>query len=440
MTTAASTPALRRLAGLLPWVLLALTGCASDTWKLTPPWKRADLAAKADAAPQDSLVLRGGGLQQAGAVDATPAPPDLEAARRHFQNKEYDKAEPLFRKVATANARTFRSYFFDDDGNIASEKVTDEKRPRAASDAAIEEACFYEAECQRLQKNYRAAADSYGKLVHNFRYSQYTERVNRGLFEIADHWLAETRRQMDEYHEKLEGKRWFVTPASFVHVSTEYPVTDTEGHAVRVLEMIRLNDINGPLGERALFYLGTVKFFRRDYQEADLYFSQLYQQYPNSEFAPKAIKQAVICKQLCTGGTEYDCRTVEESKKLLHVAQTAYPELAKDEKWIGQQLVGINLQQADRDWKIAEFYRRTGHPGSAYFYYELVERRYPRTTYADKAGERKRELQGQVAKERGKDAAAPAQPPAQQAPNQLPLMQNNLIPNLGLPEESTAPR
>ena len=33
----------------------------------------------------------------------------------------------------------------------------------------------------------------------------------------------------------------------------------------------------------------------------------------------------------------------------------------------------------------AEFYRRTGHPGSAYFYYEIVRRRYPNTPYADEA-------------------------------------------------------
>jgi hypothetical protein len=40
----------------------------------------------------------------------------------------------------------------------------------------------------------------------------------------------------------------------------------------------------------------------------------------------------------------------------------------------------------------AEFYRRTGHTGSACFYYELVCRRYPGTPSAARAAERLREL------------------------------------------------
>jgi RNA polymerase sigma factor (sigma-70 family) len=59
----------------------------------------------------------------------------------------------------------------------------------------------------------------------------------------------------------------------------------------------------------------------------------------------------------------------------------------------GRELLDrISVQQAEKDWQIAEFYRRTGHLGSARFYYELVRRRYPGTLYADRAGERLREL------------------------------------------------
>jgi hypothetical protein len=37
---------------------------------------------------------------------------------------------------------------------------------------------------------------------------------------------------------------------------------------------------------------------------------------------------------------------------------------------------------------MAEFWRRTKHPGAAYFYYEMVRRRYPDTEYAKAAYER----------------------------------------------------
>jgi hypothetical protein len=57
------------------------------------------------------------------------------------------------------------------------------------------------------------------------------------------------------------------------------------------------------------------------------------------------------------------------------------------------------MQQAEKDFRTAEFYRRTKHPGSAYFYYEIVRRRYPGTPLADKATERMKELEAQHEKE-----------------------------------------
>jgi TolA-binding protein len=45
------------------------------------------------------------------------------------------------------------------------------------------------------------------------------------------------------------------------------------------------------------------------------------------------------------------------------------------------------------EFKMAEFYHQTGHPGSAAFYYELVSRRYPGTSIAQKAKERLEQLQ-----------------------------------------------
>jgi hypothetical protein len=42
---------------------------------------------------------------------------------------------------------------------------------------------------------------------------------------------------------------------------------------------------------------------------------------------------------------------------------------------------------------MAEFYRRTGHPASACFYYELICRRYPGTLYAARATQGRKELE-----------------------------------------------
>jgi len=317
--------------------------------------------------PRDAMVLRGNGLEQAQGF-WHPRQDDLAAAKRLIEEKKFSEAEKAFHVIGG-----------------------DKKCPEQFR----EEAIFFEAECQRLQKNYRGAEETYSMLVKDYPSTQFTERADRGMFEIALHWLEDTRKQMEAYDEQRQGKRWLVMPASYFHFGQDLPFLDTEGHAVRVLEGIQMREkvMHTALGEQTLMYLGTIKFFREDYEGADHNFTDLYQHYPNSTNAAKALKQSIICKQLCTGGTIYDLRTVEESRKLIHTAQTAYAEFGKDTDWIQKQLVGINLQQADRDWRVAEFYRWTSHPGSAYFYYELVRRCYPNTEYANKASERIRELE-----------------------------------------------
>ena len=59
------------------------------------------------------------------------------------------------------------------------------------------------------------------------------------------------------------------------------------------------------------------------------------------------------------------------------------------------------------DLKTAEFYRAGGHPESAAFYYELVIRRYPGTSYAKEAAKQRDELFDKFEKEQGGGAALP---------------------------------
>lgn len=411
----------------LTLMLCLSTGCAS-TGGFTPPWKKADTKHEV---PQDSIALAGR------TYETEPVDPklreQLDAAKRLTLDKKYAEAERIYHKLAAPGAEPS---FLANLNPLTWTSGTDPAlAPYAGKNRSkypkvvYEEALFGEAECQRLQKNYRDAVDTYTKLLLECPRTRYTAPSCKGLFEIADYWLEPTRRQMDEYQEQLQGKRWMVAPASFVHFSKDMPTLDAEGHATTVLNTIRVNDFNGEMGKRALLYLGTVHFFRKDYKEADFYFTQLYNDYPNSPDAAKAVKQSIICKQLMTGGTVYDLRGVDESKKLIMQAQSTFPEFADDAEWVRKQLVSINIQQADRDFKIAEFYQRTGHPGSAYFYFELVCRRYPGTTYAAQALQRKEQLKSQVAPEQREQDRPPT---VQEAPRpQTPRLLPNLAPPAG---------
>jgi outer membrane protein assembly factor BamD (BamD/ComL family) len=361
---------------LLPFAFCLLSGCVGlPEWAMfkKPP---------APPGPAEDLVLKDGKLEKnegpVGKVGATAV--EMDGAKELFRRNEYVKAEAVFHRIANDTKNT----------------------PQIA-----EEARYYEAECLRLQGRYPKAADTYSKLLKDFSMGQFRDQANQRLFDIANYWLDDTRAEMAAYREQKDGKRWFVMPASYFHWDKTKPLFDEESWALQKLEEIQL-DLHGPLADRALFYAGSVKFFRKDYREADQNFSQLTQMLPNSPLAPQALKMAIICKQLSTGGPDYDGRKTAEARELIHTAGRAYPELkAKEEKFLYRQLDSINQQQAAKDYRIAEFYKRTGHPGSAYFYYEIVRRRYPNTPYFDKATERMHELKAVLEKEQQKAAEAP---------------------------------
>src|SRR6516225_12458517 len=209
-------------------------------------------------------------------------------------------------------------------------------------------------------------------------------------------------------------------PSSFVHIEKEKPLLDEEGRALEQMDQVVMNDFNGRRADEALFLAGSVKFYREDYVEADHYFSQVVEMHPNSRFASQAVELAIISKHMSTSGSDYDGRKVAEARKLVDTALRNYPQLAAQKNtFLERQLAGINMQQAEKDFKIAEFYRRTGHPGSAFFYYEIVRRRYPGTVFYKEATARQQELRAKL----DKAPTAPAVPPAGQPNGTTPLLE-----------------
>jgi len=278
--------------------------------------------------------------------------------------------------------------------------------------------------------------------LNEFKSGAYREQCIERMFEIANFWLQDTRTQMLAEEEKNAGKRWVVWP-EFLHFDREKPLLDEAGRAVEKLEQVRYNDMTGPYADKALFLAGGVKFFNADYKEADFYYHQIVEMHPNSPFAAQAIKLDIICKQLANGGACYDGRNVAEARRLVDTALRGYPELAnKEADFLNRQLLSITNQQAQKDFETAEFYRRTGHPCSAYFCYEVVRRRYPGTSYAEQAGKRMVELKSAIEKEEKKKKDTPKPSgiemtrPGPETPSMTPGMPNLSAPPKALPAGS----
>ncbi len=382
-------------------------GCTWDRWYLftDPP----------PMLPAESLVLRGDHFDPDVPSHQEAAVGLLATAHELYRAGRYEEAEHVFHRIE-ANKKT--------------------------TPALAEEATFYEAESLRQQHCYPKAADTYNKLLNEFKAGAYREQCIERMFEIANFWLQDTRTYMTAEEEKNQGKRWVVWP-EFVHFDREKPLLDEQGRAIEKLEQVRYNDMTGPYADKSLFMIGGVHFFNRNYKEADFYYHQLVEMHPNSPFAPQAIKLDIICKQLANGGACYDGRNVAEARRLVDTALRSYPELAnKEADFLNRQLLTITNQQAQKDFETAEFYGRTGHPCSAYFCYEVVRRRYPGTRYAEMASKRMEDLRVKIEKEEKKKKTAPhvtgdeINRPGPEVPSMTPGMPNLSAPPKALPAGS----
>jgi outer membrane protein assembly factor BamD (BamD/ComL family) len=349
--------------------------------------------------PAESLVFHGDKLEQVSYTKADSESRKLLAgAHELFRQKQYNEAEKLFTKIA--------------DNKHNGEQVAEEAR-------------FYAAEALYRQKKYPKAADTYNQLLTDFPSGAHREPAMKRMFDIANYWLDDTREEMRREREARDGKKLSFEWPTVVHFEETKPFVDERGRAVEKLEQVVYNDLQGPLADEALFLAGSVKFYERDYREADHYFSQLVQFHPNSKFAPKATELAIVAKRMSTGGPDYDARKAAESRNLIFKAQDQYPELAATKSdFLSRQLASVTMLQAQKDFEVAEFYRRTDHPGAAYFYYDIVRRRYPATPYAPKATQHMQELAVEQDKKRAaekvKPVVAQAELPAKPAPTTTP--------------------
>ncbi|VTS06352.1 tetratricopeptide repeat protein [Tuwongella immobilis] len=382
--------------------VFAATGCAG-----TAPWKSGtttmEVSAEAPAQPtQDTMILRAGHVEEAAAQESHS---ELAEAEDYFRQEKYRDAERMFHRIAD-----------------------NEKNPPLLA----EKARYYEAECLRLQGHYPKAVNTYSRQLQDFNTGVYREQACARMFDIANYWLDDVREEMERQVAKDEGRDPGWKLPTIVNIDKTKPMFDIEGHAIKALELVHLHDITGPYADKALWLCGYVQFFRNNFAEADHYLSQLCDYHKDSKLRPQALELAIMAKNNSTGGALYDARKSSEALRLVHNARATCPELVRERgDFLDRQLLAINYQQAEKDYQIAEFYLRTKHPGSAYFYFDLVKRRYPGTKFAEAATEQLASL------EELKQAAPTAPTPAplnflQQAQQEVQLLAGRelIIPKL----------
>jgi outer membrane protein assembly factor BamD (BamD/ComL family) len=292
-------------------------------------------------------------------------------ADRLFTEGKYSDARPVYRELANNNLN-----------------------PKEM----VERCRFQEAECYRCDRDYPKAVDTYHRMMMDHPAGIYRDKACEEIFKIADYWLDETRAEINA--KKAGDSVTMLKLKRQMKLDRTYPNSDVEGRALLALDHISTDGVGGPNVDKALFWSGYVNFLRGNYDEADHYFSMLHQFHPNSSLRPIATEYAIMAKNNATGGAVYDGQKSAEALQMVHHAEATMPEFATDGKsdFLARQKHAIRAQQADKDLKTAQFYEQTDHPGSAFFYYEIVRRRYPGTKQSDMATARMKELKAKYEK------------------------------------------
>jgi len=277
------------------------------------------------------------------------------------------------------------------------------------SATVLEKSRFMEGECLRMRNKLPQAVSAYNRLLKDFTVGTYTEQSARRMADIAKKWLEEAVADIEKSESgKTSMVRLPKLPNAF---DGTRPFIDQEGELVKTLENISTNAPYSSVADWSLFWAGYLHYARKRFDEADHLFSQLVEFHKDSPFRAEALKYAVISKNNSTGGAVYDGTKAAEALQLVNHIEATDPDYRGENpkaQFLMKQKMAIRYQQAEKDYQMGEYYMRTHRPGSAYFYYDMVTRRYAGSPFAKKAETRLREIEG-IRKER---AAADGAPPS----------------------------
>jgi tetratricopeptide (TPR) repeat protein len=239
-----------------------------------------------------------------------------------------------------------------------------------------------------MRKHYMDAIATYNRQLMDHTAGAYREKACTRIYDIAyKEWLEPEVLADIEAEQAGKKKPWWQRQRVPNPFDDTHPLFDTEGEALKALENVSTyGGLQGPNVDKALFWCGYINFYRGRFEEADHFFSQLVEMHKDSKLRPAALEMAIMAKNNSTGGAVYDTQKAAEALQLVHHAEASEPVYAQDPKktaWITRQKMAVRMQLAEKDFRTAEYYERTHHPASAYFYYELVCRRYPGTKFSD---------------------------------------------------------
>lgn len=298
--------------------------------------------------------------------------PEYLAAVELFKEEKYEEARKAFKKVA----KTYKK------------------------SEIREDALFMQAESAWQQEHYSAGHDAYAILLKEYPSTRHLNVVSERMFKLGRMWLdfpevaklgeikqvnfEEPGKPLPpEEKAKQTSNRSIVVPN---FTDKKEPWFDTAGNGVAALRSVWMNDPTGPLADDAMMLVASYYARTGDYVEADRYFQNLRELYPNSPHVQNAFILGSHVKVMSYQGPAYESRTLQEAQLLKESTLRLYENLPSETRErITTELARIEDSKAEIIWKQAEFWHRKDNKRAAAIYCHQVISEYPKSRYATQA-------------------------------------------------------
>jgi len=334
-------PARFIVTAFLPLLVLSMTGCRSFEPK--EAFKLPSVSVPNLSVPSATEVYDG--VQQ---TFASPEP------NREIALASFAEGEKTFNAAAAEQAENRTATFRQ---AVKPYKLAAENAPKTTIE---EDALLMIAESHFFADEYVKAAEAYDELIAKYPRTRHLDKIDQRRFATSQHWLKRT---------KEKGKTSWLPNFT----DRQLPASDTFGYATKNFDKIRFDNPTGKLADDATMAAAIANFEKRKFGQADILFSDIRDNFPNSEHQFQAHFLGLKCKQELYRGPDYSGVMLDEGEKIIRQIYKAFPEQARAQHEQLQAVYkDIRLKQATRDYSLAQYYDNRGEFGAAKLYYDNV--------------------------------------------------------------------
>jgi len=242
--------------------------------------------------------------------------------------------------------------------NHAAVRAAEKYMKKYPLDPSAEEVLMLAGKAEMARERYYQAYEWFEKQLAQFPNGQFFERALEYEYQCADAFLGGKKRIV-----------WGI-----------FYISGKDDAVGVILPRVVEHAPGSELAQRSLLRIADYHYKEQHWPEAVLAYDKYLEVFAREEKASYAMHQAARASLSAYRGPEFDDTPLLEARQRYQMFSQRFP-LQADRADVPRILEQIRLSLARKLYTTAEFYRRTGRPDSAKYYYRLVVQQYPATEW-----------------------------------------------------------